>query len=77
MYGVLPIVANTVTGLDGVDPRVVEAARGMGMSAFSTLLRVELPLALRVIIAGVRTALVLIVGPSPLRRSPGPAGSDS
>jgi osmoprotectant transport system permease protein len=74
VYGALPIVANTVTGLDGVDPRVVEAARGMGMSAFSTLMRVELPLALRVIIAGVRTALVLIVGTVALASFTGAGG---
>jgi osmoprotectant transport system permease protein len=74
IYGALPIVANTVTGLDGVDPRLVEAARGMGMSAFSTLLRVELPLALRVIISGVRTALVLIVGTAALASFTGGGG---
>ena len=74
VYGALPIIANTVTGLNGVDPRLVEAARGMGMSAFSTLLRVELPLALRVIIAGVRTALVLIVGTAALASFTGAGG---
>lgn len=74
VYGALPIVANTVTGLDGVDARLVEAARGMGMSAFATLLRVELPLALRVIIAGVRTALVLIVGTAALASFTGGGG---
>lgn len=62
VYGVLPIVANTVAGIDSVDPQLVEAARGMGMSGSGTMLRVELPLALPIIIAGVRTALVLIVG---------------
>ncbi|TXL62980.1 ABC transporter permease [Aeromicrobium terrae] len=74
VYGVLPIVANTVTGLDGVDSRLVEAARGMGMSAVSTLLRVELPLALKVIVAGVRTALVLIVGTASLATFTGAGG---
>lgn len=62
IYGALPIIANTVAGLDSVDPRLVEAGRGMGMSSMSTLARVELPLALPIIVAGVRTALVLIVG---------------
>lgn len=62
IYGLLPIVANTVAGIDSVDPKLVEASRGMGMSGFMTLVRVELPLALPIIIAGVRTALVLIVG---------------
>jgi len=74
VYGALPIVANTVTGLDGVDPRLVEAARGMGMSTSSTLLRVELPLALPVIVAGVRTALVLIVGTAALASFTGGGG---
>jgi osmoprotectant transport system permease protein len=74
VYGALPIVANTVTGLDGVDSRLVEAGRGMGMSGTATLLRVELPLALPVIIAGVRTALVLIVGTAALASFTGAGG---
>lgn len=74
VYGALPIVANTVTGLDGVDPRLVEASRGMGMSAWSTLVRIELPLALPVIVAGVRTALVLIVGTAALASFTGAGG---
>ena len=74
VYGALPIVANTVTGLDGVDPRLIEASRGMGMSAASTLLRIELPLALPVIVAGVRTALVLIVGTAALASFTGAGG---
>jgi osmoprotectant transport system permease protein len=74
VYGALPIVANTVTGFDGVDPRLVEAGRGMGMSSTTTLLRVELPLALPVIVAGVRTALVLIVGTAALASFTGAGG---
>ncbi|RFZ18149.1 Glycine betaine/carnitine/choline transport system permease protein OpuCB [Mycobacterium marinum] len=74
VYGAMPIIANTVTGLDGVDRRVVEAARGMGLSAFSTLRRVELPLSLPVIVAGVRTALVLIVGTAALASFTGGGG---
>ncbi len=74
VYGALPIVANTVTGLDGVDPRLVEASRGMGMSSWSTLFRIELPLALPVIVAGVRTALVLIVGTAALASFTGAGG---
>lgn len=74
VYGALPIVANTVVGLDGVDRRLIEAARGMGMSSMSTLLRIELPLAMRVIIAGVRTALVLIVGTAALASFTGAGG---
>lgn len=62
VYGILPIVANTIAGLNGVDPKLVEASRGMGMSGMGTLLRVEIPIALPVIVAGMRTALVLMVG---------------
>lgn len=62
VYGILPIVANTVAGLNGVDPKLVEASRGMGMSPMATLMRVEIPIALPVIVAGMRTALVLMVG---------------
>lgn len=66
VYGVLPVLRNTITGLQGVDPTLVEAGRGIGMSAGATLLRIELPLALPVIMAGVRTALVLVVGTAAL-----------
>lgn len=66
VYGLLPIIANTVAGIDAVDSKLVEASRGMGMTGFGTLMRVELPLALPIIIAGVRTALVLIVGTAAL-----------
>ncbi|MBW9216841.1 ABC transporter permease [Mumia sp. zg.B53] len=66
VYGILPVLANVVTGLDGVDRRLVEAARGMGMSAFDTLMRVELALAVPVIMTGVRTALVLMTGTAAL-----------
>lgn len=62
IYAFLPVLANTVTGLTGVDRTLVEAARGMGMSPVQVLFRVELPLALPVIMTGARTALVLLVG---------------
>lgn len=62
IYGFLPVLRNTIVGLQQVDQTLVEAARGMGMSAFDVLRRVELPLAMPVIMAGVRTALVLVVG---------------
>ena len=55
-----------MVGLDAVDPRVVEAAKGMGMSTMSVLMRVELPLALPIMLAGIRTALVLLVGTATL-----------
>jgi len=66
LYGLLPVLRNTITGLDGVDPTLVEAGRGIGMSAGAVLLRIELPLALPVIMAGIRTALVLVVGTAAL-----------
>lgn len=65
-YAVLPVLRNTMVGLGGVDARLVEAGRGMGMTALAVLLRVELPLAVPVILAGVRTALVLLVGTATL-----------
>lgn len=74
VYGALPIVSNTVAGIDSVDPRLVEASRGMGMTGFATLLRVELPLALKIIVAGIRTALVLIVGTATLATFVGAGG---
>ncbi len=66
VYAILPVLRNTIVGLQGVDPTLVEAGRGVGMTAMSVLLRVELPLALPVIMAGVRTALVLLVGTATL-----------
>ncbi|KAA0682245.1 ABC transporter permease [Roseomonas genomospecies 6] len=62
LYGLLPIVENTVAGLESVPEPVREAARGMGMGAGDILLRVELPLAAPVILAGVRTAAVVNLG---------------
>lgn len=61
MYALLPVVRNTRTGILAVDPAVTEAARGMGMSPRQVLLRVELPLAVPVIIAGLRQATVMVV----------------
>ena len=65
-YATLPILRNTIVGLDGVDPALKEAARGMGMSRLGVLRRVELPLAVPVILAGVRIALVLTVATATL-----------
>jgi osmoprotectant transport system permease protein len=66
LYGLLPVLRNTITGLQGVDRTLVEAGRGVGMSALAVLLRIELPLAGPVIMAGLRTALVLLVGTAAL-----------
>jgi osmoprotectant transport system permease protein len=66
LYSALPVLRNAMIGVQGVDPRLVEAGRGMGMSALAVLLRIELPLAVPVLLAGVRTALVLLVGTATL-----------
>jgi osmoprotectant transport system permease protein len=65
-FSVLPILRNTVVGLTSIDPAITEAARGMGMSPLQGLFRVELPLALPVIFAGVRTAVVLNISSATL-----------
>jgi len=62
LYSVLPILRNTVTGLSGIDPALTEAARGVGMTSRQQLWRVELPLAMPVILAGLRTSTVWTVG---------------
>ena len=62
LYAILPILRNTVTGLDEVSPAVVESARGMGMNTMQQLLRVRLPLAWPVIMAGVRVSSLMVVG---------------
>ncbi|HET8524887.1 MAG TPA: ABC transporter permease [Thermomicrobiales bacterium] len=64
--GVPPILLNTIAGLRGVDPAIVDAARGMGMTSRQILMRVQAPLVLPVVAAGVRTAAVQIVATAPL-----------
>jgi osmoprotectant transport system permease protein len=66
LYSILPILANTITGIRGVDPALTEAARGLGMSERQLLFRVQVPLAAPVIISGIRTATVLVVGTATL-----------
>ncbi|MHC5795662.1 ABC transporter permease [Lacisediminihabitans sp. FW035] len=66
LYAALPVLRNTMIGVRGVDERLVEAGRGMGMSAIAVLFRIELPLAVPVMLAGIRTALVLLVGTAAL-----------
>ncbi|MFR9675128.1 ABC transporter permease [Streptomyces sp. TR02-1] len=61
-YGILPVLRNTITGLQQVDRSVIESALGMGMTPRAVLYRIELPLAVPVVLAGVRTALVITVG---------------
>lgn len=74
LYAVLPILKNTITGLRGVDPAVREAAEAMGMTRRQLLWRVELPLALAVILAGVRIAAVVTVGTATIAAAIGAGG---
>ena len=74
IYAVLPVLSNTVAGLKANDPTLLEAARGIGMSPRGVLLKVELPLAVPLILAGVRTALVLNVGTATLATFGGGGG---
>ena len=62
MYGLLPIVRNTIVGLREVDPAVVESAQGMGMGRTAQLLRIELPLAWPVIVTGMRVSTLILIG---------------
>jgi osmoprotectant transport system permease protein len=66
LYSMLPVLRNTVTGLDGIDPAVKEAALGVGMTARQSLGMVELPLAMPVIMAGIRTSAVWVIGTATL-----------
>lgn len=74
VYALLPILRNTYTGIKEVDPSLLEAARAMGMNSRKRLLKVELPLALPVMMAGIRTAMVLIVGTATLAALIGAGG---
>ena len=74
IYAVLPVLSNTIAGLRANDPTLLEAARGIGMSPLGVLSRVELPLAVPLILAGVRTALVLNVGTATLATFGGGGG---
>jgi osmoprotectant transport system permease protein len=66
LYSMLPVLRNTITGLKGVDPAILEAAQGVGMTPRQSLLSVELPLALPVMMAGIRTAAVWVIGTATL-----------
>lgn len=62
LYGLLPVVRNTITGLREVDPAVIESAQGMGLNRRQCLLRIELPLAWPVVITGVRVTTLVLLG---------------
>jgi osmoprotectant transport system permease protein len=74
LYALLPILRNTYVGLTGIDPAVLEAAEAMGMTEAQILLRVRLPLAFAVILAGIRTATVITIGIATIAAAIGAGG---
>lgn len=74
LYSFLPIIRNTYTGITNVDPAIREAGRGMGMTDIQLLLQVEMPLAMGVILAGVRVATVIAIGIATIAAAIGAGG---
>ncbi|HTZ98169.1 MAG TPA: ABC transporter permease [Terriglobales bacterium] len=74
LYALLPVIRNTYAGIKGVDPAILEAGRGMGLTDRQLLVQVELPLSLGVIIAGVRVATVISVGLATIAAAIGAGG---
>lgn len=74
IYSLLPIIRNTYTGITSVDPAIREAGRGMGMTDRQLLLQVEIPLAMGVILAGVRVATVIAIGIATIAAAIGAGG---
>jgi len=74
IYALLPILRNTYVGLTGIDPAVLEAAEAMGMTNTQILFRVRLPLALAVILAGIRTATIITIGVATIAAAIGAGG---
>ncbi|MCC5617253.1 ABC transporter permease [Nostoc sp. CHAB 5836] len=74
VYSLLPIIRNTYTGITSVDPAIREAGRGMGMTDRQLLLQVEIPLAMGVILAGVRVATVIAIGIATIAAAIGAGG---
>lgn len=66
LYAFLPVMSNTMVGIRQVDRPTIEAARGMGMTKTAVLFRIELPLAIPIMLAGIRTALIIVVGTAAL-----------
>jgi len=74
LYGLLPIVRNTIVGLEGIDPAMIDAAKGMGMTPAQVLWQIEVPNASSIILAGVRTSVVINVGTAALGAYVGSGG---
>jgi osmoprotectant transport system permease protein len=74
LYALLPLIRNTYAGIKAVDPAVIEAGRGMGLTDGQLLVQVELPLALGIVIAGIRVATVLLIGLATIAAAIGAGG---
>ncbi|MFP4482233.1 MAG: ABC transporter permease [Thermovirgaceae bacterium] len=74
LYAILPVLQNTYTGLKSVPPHLVQAARGMGMTEYQILTKVQLPIAMPIIIAGIRVATVWVIGTTTLAAAIGGGG---
>src|ERR1700680_2443477 len=74
LYALLPILRNTCTGIAGVDPAIIESARGMGMTPQQVLWQVQLPLAAPVMLAGIRVATVISIGVTTIAAAIGAGG---
>jgi osmoprotectant transport system permease protein len=74
LYALLPILRNTCTGIAGVDPAVIESARGMGMTPRQVLWQVQLPLAAPVLLAGIRVATAICIGVTTIAAAIGAGG---
>jgi osmoprotectant transport system permease protein len=74
LYGLFPVVSGTVAGLEAVPPEVIDAARGMGMGNWRILFVVELPLAMGVMLAGIRTSVIVNVGTATVAAATGAGG---
>ncbi|MGE3465433.1 MAG: ABC transporter permease/substrate-binding protein [Pyrinomonadaceae bacterium] len=74
LYALLPVIRNTVTGINGIDPKLIEAADAMGMTGWQRLRLVEMPLAMPVILTGIRIAVVISVGVATVAAAVGAGG---
>jgi len=74
LYGILPVLRNTIEGIDAVPTEITDAAKGLGMSDLQKLIRVELILASDVIIAGIRTSMIIIISAATLGATIGAGG---
>ncbi len=74
IYGLLPIIRNTIAGIDAVSMDILEASRGMGMSQNQILFKVQLPLAVKVILAGIRTSVIINIGTATIGATIGAGG---